>query len=169
MGQETGIQSPDGSDVLTSKHGEAEGGVVGTSIVLHDSPGLESLFDATVEDLDGLTTVYFAHAGQYIQIRVSQFVRGSDTCKVYGDPGMVLVHCNGTIVWTEIRDHHNGTPEIVADGVEPADFDPLMPGASGRRLDESLGESGSGRLLHESDADYEDDTPLNLKALPSRR
>merc|ERR1712187_1001793 len=146
MGQETGIQSPDGSDVLTSKHGEAEGGVVGTSIVLHDSPGLESLFDATVEDLDGLTTVYFAHAGQYIQIRVSQFVRGSDICKVYGDPGMVLVHRNGTIVWKEIRDHGHGTREFVADGVEPTDFDPMLPGASGRRLDQRLEETVSGRL-----------------------
>jgi len=143
LSQETTVEESDGSGSLMVKGSNSK--VVGTASVSDYVSGLSHLFDASAQTLEELSTVNFYHGGDYIQLAVSQVVRGSQRILVYGYPGVFTINQDGTMLWSESGP---ASSPIRVDDVGPALFQP------GRRLESKLGtqdanllQSRAGRLL----------------------
>jgi len=115
--QETTVEESDGGSTMMAKGSSSK--VIGTASVSDYVSGLSGLFKASAQTLEELSTVNFYHGGDYIQLAVSQVVRGSQRILVYGSPGVLTINQDDTMLWSESGP---GSDPVLVDDVGPPDF-----------------------------------------------
>jgi len=128
--QETTVEESDGGSTMMAKGSSSK--VIGTASVSDYVSGLSGLFKASAQTLEELSTVNFYHGGDYIQLAVSQVVRGSQRILVYGSPGVLTINQDDTMLWSESGP---ASDPVLVDDVGPPDFQ------VGRRLRKRSGSS----------------------------